>query len=272
MLRARNHSPQNQGAALRLRRSNFLHFLIRSISYFIFRIVYRLKIEGRENLPPEGPAIILPKHQFWSDVPIVGLRSGEPASYIAKQELFVYPVIRHFITALGGVPIDRLKPVKSLDSFRYVEHLLQEGDFIVLYPEGTYYPHCMGRGKHRFIQRLLAFQGKKGRREQKPVPFVPMGIQFAERKFRSAVKVKIGKPCLRRGEGEAMAFTESHHGTNCQAERFAAIERDERKDQEKSRMCLDFFPMRSALCAMRFFSHREDPWQTRSCSAKSRKA
>jgi len=192
---------------LNLRRSDFLHFIIRSVSFFIFRIIYRLKIEGRENLPPEGPAIILPKHQFWIDVPIAALALWRPASYIAKQELFAYPVIRHFIAALGGVPIDRLKPVKSLDSFRYVEHLLQKGDFIVLYPEGTYYPHCMGRGKHRFIQRLLAFQEKKGRREPKPVPFVPMGIQFAEKKFRSAVNVKIGKPLFAREEEEAMAFT-----------------------------------------------------------------
>ena len=192
---------------MNLRRSDFLHFKIRSVSFFIFRIVYRLKIEGRENLPPEGPAIILPKHQFWIDVPIAALALWRPASYIAKQELFAYPVIRHFIAALGGVPIDRLKPVKSLDSFRYVEHLLQEGDFIVLYPEGTYYPHCMGRGKHRFIQRLLAFQEKKGRREPKPVPFVPMGIQFAEKKFRSAVNVKIGKPLFAREEEEAMTLT-----------------------------------------------------------------
>lgn len=192
---------------MNLRRSDFLHFIIRSVSFFIFRIVYRLKIEGRENLPPEGPAIILPKHQFWIDVPIAALALWRPASYIAKQELFAYPVIRHFIAALGGVPIDRLKPVKSLDSFRYVERLLQKGDFIVLYPEGTYYPHCMGRGKHRFIQRLLAFQEKKGRREPKPVPFVPMGIQFAEKKFRSAVNVKIGKPLFAREEEEAMALT-----------------------------------------------------------------
>jgi len=192
---------------LSLRRSDFLHFLIRSISCFIFRIVYQLNIEGRENLPPAGPAIILPKHQFWSDVPIVGLALWRPASYIAKAELFAYPLVRHFIAALGGVPIDRLKPVKSLDSFRYVEHLLQEGDFIVLYPEGTYYPHRMGRGKHRFIQRFLDFQEKKGWREQKPLPFVPMGIQYVEKKFRSAVNVKIGKPLFARAEEEAMSFT-----------------------------------------------------------------
>ena len=192
------------GAGLSLRRSNVLYFLIRSVGCLIFRIVYRLNVEGRENLPLQGPAIILPKHQFWSDVPIVGLALWRPASYIAKQELFAYPVIRHFITFLGGVPIDRLKPVKSIDSFRYVEHLLREGDFIVLYPEGTYYPYCMGRGKHRFIKRLLDFQEKK---TGGPIPFVPMGIQFAGKNLRRAVNVKIGKPFFARPEEEATSFT-----------------------------------------------------------------
>ena len=192
---------------MRLRRSDFLYLIIRSIGYLIFRVVFRLNIEGRENLPPKGPAILLPKHQSWSDVPIVGIALWRPASFIAKQELFIYPVVRQFITLLGGVPIDRLKPVKSLDSFRYVEHLLQEGDFIVLYPEGTYYPRCMGRGKHRFIKRFLDFQEKNGRREGKPIPFVPMGIQFAKGSFRSIVRVKIGKPLFAREGEEAIAFT-----------------------------------------------------------------
>ena len=191
-----------------LRRSDFLHFLMRSIGHFIFRIVYRLEIEGRENIPAQGPAIVLPKHQFWSDVPIVGIALWRPASYIAKQELFVYPVVRQFITLLGGVPIDRLKPVKSLDSFRYVERLLQEGDFIVLYPEGTYYPRCMGRGKHRFIKRFLDFQERNGRGGRLPIPFIPMGIQFGGGWLRSSVKVKIGSPLFSREGEEASLFTD----------------------------------------------------------------
>jgi len=36
-----------------------------------------------------------------------------PVSYIAKQELFVYPGVRHFLAALGGIPLDRGNPVKT---------------------------------------------------------------------------------------------------------------------------------------------------------------
>lgn len=190
-----------------LRRSNLLYYFVRGLAYIIFRIFYRLNIEGRENVPPEGPGIILPKHQFWSDIPLVGLALWRPASYIAKQELFVYPGVRQFFTGLGGVPIDRLKPVKSIDSFRYVEQLLQKGDFIILFPEGTYYPHTMGRGKHRFIQRLLSYQGKIKRLEENSIPFIPMGIQHLEKSFRSVVNVRIGKPLYATGETEASEFT-----------------------------------------------------------------
>ena len=196
------------GHTLVLRRSNFLYYLVRSLGYLIFRIFYRLNIEGRENVPAEGPGIILPKHQFWIDIPLVSLALLRPASYIAKQELFVYPGVRQFITGLGGVPIDRLKPVKSIDSFRYVEQLLQKGDFIILFPEGTYYPHTMGRGKHRFIQRLLSYQGKMKQADENSIPFIPMGIQYLEKPFRSVVNVRIGKPLYAIGETEASEFTE----------------------------------------------------------------
>jgi len=180
---------------------------MRGLGLFIFHAAYRLRIEGQENLPEEGPAVILPKHQFWTDIPIVGLSLRKPASYIAKQELFVYPGIRQFITSLGGVPIDRLKPVKSLDSFRYLEELLKERDFIILYPEGTYYPYSMGRGKHRFIQRILSFQGKNGGSGENSIPFIPMGIQYESKALRPRVHVRIGKPILAGGEADAQEFT-----------------------------------------------------------------
>jgi len=196
------------GHELGLRRNNFYYFLVRSLGDLLFRIFYQLHIEGRENVPAEGPGIILPKHQFWIDIPIVGIALGRPVSYIAKQELFVYPGIRQLLTLLGGVPIDRLKPVKSLDSFRYVEQLLQKGDFIILFPEGTYYPHTMGRGKHRFIQRLLSFQGKMKWQEENPIPFIPMGIQYLEKNFRSVVNVRIGKPLFAKDEIESPEFTD----------------------------------------------------------------
>ena len=192
---------------LRMRRSDILYRFIRSVGYISFNCVYRIKVEGRENIPAAGPAILLPKHQFWTDIPIMGLAAWRPLNYIAKQELFVYPGLRHFITSLGGVPIHRLNPVKSLGSFRYVEHLLKQREFIVLFPEGTYYPHAMGRGKHRFVERILGTQEKLGWQGDKALPFIPVGIRYIEKKFRTEVRVKFGQPIFFKGESGAEEFT-----------------------------------------------------------------
>jgi len=192
-----------------IRRSNILYKLVRTVGYPCFHSLYRIRVEGRENIPAEGPGILLPKHQYWTDIPIVGLVAWRPVSYVAKQELFVYPGVRHFIASLGGIPLDRVKPVRTLESFRHLERILQDGEFVVIFPEGTYYPHSMGRGKHRLIERILRFQEKKGWQEAQPIPFIPMGIRYLEEKARTEIRVKIGRPLFADRKVDAQDFTQA---------------------------------------------------------------
>jgi len=190
-----------------IRRSNLLYKLIRSIGHPCLRFSYRIQVQGRENIPVEGPGVLLPKHQYWTDIPVVGLAAWRPVSYIAKQELFVYPGVRHFLSALGGIPLDRANPVKTLDSFRHLERLLLEKEFVVIFPEGTYYPRSMGRGKHRLIERILRIQEKMNWEGQQALPFIPMGIQYLEKKVRPEIRVKIGPPLYADRKSEAQEFT-----------------------------------------------------------------
>ncbi len=190
-----------------IRRSNILYKLIRDIGHLYLRLIYRIQVQGRENIPAEGPGVLLPKHQYWTDIPLVALAAWRPVSYIAKQELFAYPGVRHFISALGGIPLDRANPVKTLDSFRHLERLLLGKEFVVIFPEGTYYPRSMGRGKHRLIERILRFQEKKKWEGEQALPFIPMGIHYLEKKVRSEIRVKIGPPLFADRKTEAQEFT-----------------------------------------------------------------
>ena len=191
-----------------IRRSNLLYKVIRGVGHPCLRLIYRIQVQGRENIPAEGPGVLLPKHQYWTDIPIVGLAAWRPVSYIAKQELFAYPGLRHFISALGGIPLDRANPVKTLDSFRHLERLLLGKEFVVIFPEGTYYPRSMGRGKHRLIERILRFQEKKKWEGEQALPFIPMGIQYLEKKVRAEIRVKIGPPLFADRKTEAQGFTQ----------------------------------------------------------------
>lgn len=165
---------------------------------------YRIKVQGLEYLPREGPAIICPKHQRWEDIPVVGMALPRPLHYIAKAELFRTPVQREILSAWGGVPVDRERPRATLSSFRMLVPLLQGGAFIVLFPEGTYVPGRVGPGKHRLIQMLLALQGRDG---VPPLPFVPVGITYRPERLGYRVEVKVGPPLLAAGPGEALELT-----------------------------------------------------------------
>ncbi len=178
-------------------------------SYFLLR--YRLRIQGRENIPLSGPVIILPKHQRWTDIPLVGLAAvPRPCHYIAKRELFAMPGIRQLMTWLGGIPLDRRQPIKSRDSFRYVDYLLQRGEVIVLFPEGTYFPDSMGAGKYRLIEKMVALQEQLNEKYSRPfIPFIPVGISYGREGVRPSVQVMIGGPLYCNCRGQAAEFTKT---------------------------------------------------------------
>jgi len=166
--------------------------------------VFSLRVQGLEHLPARGPAVICPKHQRWEDIPIVGLALPPPLHYIAKVELFQYPLVRELLGAWGGVPVDRRRPRATLSSFKRLLPLLEQGAYLVLFPEGTYFRGAVGPGKHRLIQLLLKLQGQNG---LGLLPFVPVGVSYRPRSFGCEVKVKVG-PALSLGDArQAPALT-----------------------------------------------------------------
>ena len=172
---------------------------------------YRLGIQGRENIPLSGPVIILPKHQRWTDIPLVGLAAlPRPCHYIAKRELFTMPGVRQLMTWLGGIPLDRQQPIKSRDSFRYVDYLLQRGEVVVLFPEGTYFPDTMGAGKYRLIEKMVALQEQLKEKYSRPfIPFIPVGINYGREGLRPSVQVMVGEPLYCSCSSQAAEFTKT---------------------------------------------------------------
>ena len=142
-------------------------------------------VEGVERLSPKGPFVLLSKHQCWQDIPLLGLACPWPLYYVAKHELFIHPLSRWFVSGLGGVPLNRKRPLASRDSIRNIVRLIQNGERIVVFPEGTYYRNRMGPG-HSGIIRAIQARSK--------VPFVPVGIHYYEGKIQKRVSIRFGQP------------------------------------------------------------------------------
>ena len=82
----------------------------------ILSVFFRLRVEGLSHLPGRGGVVLLPKHQRWEDIPLLGLAVPRPLHYVAKQELFLNPLSRWLMTSLGGIPLNRKRPWKAGDS------------------------------------------------------------------------------------------------------------------------------------------------------------
>lgn len=187
------------------RRNPLLYGFFRRIAAIIFRLRYRIRIKGVENVPDHGPAVILPKHQYWTDIPIVSLALRSQLYYVAKTELFKFPFVKTFLSLLGGIPVDREKTTKTMGSFRSILQLLREKEYLVIFPEGTYYRGKVGKGKSRLIQMILRWHANpepdEARTRKDQIPFVPVGIHYGGKGLRKLVTVKIGKPIVGRATG-----------------------------------------------------------------------
>jgi len=185
-------------------RSRVIYQITRRIAHWVFSIFYHLEIKRKEALPDHGPAIILPKHQYWMDIPIVSLSFGPLLYFVAKRELFKYPLIRHYLSLLGGIPVDRKQSIRTLDSFKHLLSLLRAGERIVIFPEGTYFREIVGSGKSRLLQMILGFQDELNYR----IPFIPVGIRYGKRtRWRRQVEIHIGHPLYAEKESDALSLT-----------------------------------------------------------------
>jgi len=173
----------------------------------ILPLRFQVQVQGMHNLPQNGPAFLIPKHQQWWDVPLLGTFIPRPLYFLAKQELFTNFFSRFFIGRLGGISIDRKNPLKSLKTFRSLVPLLQNGSFLVLFPEGTYYPGTIGPGKWRLIRMILSLQQKNG---LLPIPFFPIGIHYSSEtnSIQREVEITIGPALIETNPLQAEAFTQ----------------------------------------------------------------
>ena len=74
-----------------------------------FTIMYKLKVNGRENIPKEKTMLIAANHLSFLDPPLIATAVNTPMAFMAKKELFEVPVLRFVIDKLGAFAVNREK-------------------------------------------------------------------------------------------------------------------------------------------------------------------
>ncbi|NGP07680.1 1-acyl-sn-glycerol-3-phosphate acyltransferase [Rhodococcus sp. 14C212] len=105
----------------------------------------RPKIEGAENIPTDGPAILASNHKAVLDSFFLPLVVPRRITFLAKSEYFTGPGLkgrfqRWFFSAVGQVPIDRTGADAAQDALNAGVRVLSQGKLLGIYPEGTRSP------------------------------------------------------------------------------------------------------------------------------------
>lgn len=105
--------------------------LIRLIS----KIVFRIKVYGCENIPKEGGFIVASNHISYYDPPLVGSWNSRQIYFMAKKELFEYPIFGNIIRRTNALPVKR--GVIDRNALEEVSKVINNGYGITIFPEGT---------------------------------------------------------------------------------------------------------------------------------------
>jgi glycerol-3-phosphate dehydrogenase (NAD(P)+) len=154
-----------------------------------FLLVYfRMQRIGREHVP-DGPVILASNHRSFLDPFVVGICLKRPIYFVAKKELFDKRLTGWFLNCLGAFPIRRGE--SDEESMETAKQVLQRGDALVIFPEGTRHREgSLGKAK-RGVGRLALETG---------APVVPVAVHGTERVRRgwrirpAKVKVRLGRP------------------------------------------------------------------------------
>jgi 1-acyl-sn-glycerol-3-phosphate acyltransferase len=194
------------------------YWVLKVILTPFFFVFWRIRVEGRENIPRSGAAILAANHQSFCDSFFIPLVVTRKVTYLAKAEYFDSKKTAWFFRAAGQIPIHRgggSASERALETAR--TDVLARGHLLCLYPEGT---RTMDAYVHKGRTGVTRLSRECG------VPVVPVGVvgtvevQPVNSRFLRPFKtitIRFGTPLLMDAPENPADPLEGHDHTQCRA-------------------------------------------------------
>lgn len=101
----------------------------------IYRFLFRIRVEGLEHVPREGGVILCGNHYNGNDPVVIGIVAPRRVAFMAKDEIFKWPVVGWLARGVGAFPIKRGAPDRG--SLKRSLEVLDQGGCFGIFPEGT---------------------------------------------------------------------------------------------------------------------------------------
>jgi len=144
-------------------------FLMRFIAWTVVNTLYRIRASGLDNIPDNGPAVLVCNHVSYVDALVIGGSVRRPIRFVMWYKIFDIPLLRFIFRTAKAIPIASAKEDPALleEAFAQIDAELEAGNIVCIFPEGGITRDGDMQTFRPGIEKII------GRR---PVPVIPIGL------------------------------------------------------------------------------------------------
>ncbi len=111
--------------------------LLRLVLWMVTHSVYRIRVEGRENIPQTGGALFVANHMSLVDALLLLASVDRPIRFLIFKDIYEQPYIKPFAKLIRAIPISsQLRPRDMIHSLREASDAIRNGEIVCIFAEG----------------------------------------------------------------------------------------------------------------------------------------
>jgi acyl-[acyl-carrier-protein]-phospholipid O-acyltransferase/long-chain-fatty-acid--[acyl-carrier-protein] ligase len=112
-------------------------WMLRLCLWLFTHTVYRIRVEGRDHLPPRGGALLVSNHLSFVDALLLIAATDRRIRFVMFKDIYDHPIVKPFAVILRAIPISStLRPREMIRSLRAASEALSKGEVVCIFAEG----------------------------------------------------------------------------------------------------------------------------------------